>query len=132
MKSLLPPFIKLVNQRHSADCSVACLAMLTGTTYEESLLAIGTPKVFEKGVQLQEVRDAALALGHRVKLHRRVRLEDDWGILAVRSDRWRNDHLVMLFNGSIYDASDQGWWEADDYLKFNRGRILSLLTLPRD
>ena len=58
------PIIKVIPQRHYADCGVACLAMLTGVSYENALVAVAQtqPDVCIKGVWLKDLRAAARLL----------------------------------------------------------------------
>lgn len=122
------PFLCVVPQRHKTDCSVACLAMLLGVSYEEALLAMRVPQVLTRGVQMSHVRCAATRLGHHLRFQRQYDLDTDTGILGVRSPKWPNEHLVVLKDGLIFDT-DASVWDWDVYLKIYKATALSLLTL---
>lgn len=125
----IPSFITFIRQHAKSDCGVACLAMIAGVSYEEALLAVGKKKVLKGGMDIKTLKQAAKRLGATLKLHRSVDIEEDCGILAVRSDKWPMDHVVILFHGIVLDGDDRTIWEADTYLKAHSARILSLLTL---
>ncbi len=122
------PFLQVVPQRHKTDCSVACLAMLLGVSYEEALLALHVPKVVTHGVMVRHVTAAARRLGQPLKFRRRFDLESDTGILGVRSEKWPLEHLVVLKDGLIVDT-DATIWEADVFLSAYSAKAISLLTL---
>ena len=106
------PILKVVLQRAASDCAVAVLAMLTGKTYEEILLAVGQeqPKVLKKGLWVAEIIRIASAAGVPLKKRKKFDLETDCGILCLY------DHVVVLKNGLVIDPADGSIWEADVYL----------------
>ncbi len=122
------PFLKVVMQRHSTDCSAACLAMLLGVSYEKALLALRQDRILTHGVMVRHVLQAAKRLGKPLKFRRKFDLENDTGILGVRSDKWPTEHLVVLKDGFIVDT-DATVWEADVYISAYSAKAISLLTL---
>ncbi len=122
------PFLQVVPQRHKTDCSVACLAMLLGVSYEEALLALHVPRVVTHGVMVRHVIAAAKRLGKPLRFQRKFDLETDTGILGIRSVVWPMEHLVVLKDGLIVDT-DATIWEADVFLSAYKAKAISLLTL---
>jgi ABC-type bacteriocin/lantibiotic exporter with double-glycine peptidase domain len=115
------PILKVIPQRHGADCGVACLAMICGVSYENALVAVAQeqPNVCVQGVYLRELRGAAHRLGYSLKSRRRFDLETDTGILNLSSKKWKLEHLVVLREGLIFET-DGTVWEAELYLKQHR------------
>ncbi len=122
------PFLSVIPQRHKTDCSVACLAMLLGVSYEKALLALKVERVLTHGVMVRHVLQAAKRLGQPLKFRRKFDLETDTGILGVRSEKWPMEHLVVLKDGFIVDT-DATVWEADVYISAYQAKAISLLTL---
>ncbi len=122
------PFLQVVPQRHKTDCSCACLAMLLGVSYEEALLALAVPHVLKRGVMMRQVITASKRLGQPLRFQRKFDLDTDTGILGVRSPKWPNDHLVVLWEGQIVDT-DATMWNPDCFLKIYKAQAISLLTL---
>jgi ABC-type bacteriocin/lantibiotic exporter with double-glycine peptidase domain len=120
------PFLNVIPQRAQMDCAVACLAMLTGVTYEAALLAFGSECA--SGVETRAIKAAAKKLGRKLTWSRRFDLENDTGLLAVRSDKWQGDHVVVLKEGLIVDT-DATVWETDVFLAAYDATAMSLLTL---
>lgn len=120
------PFLSVIPQRHTMDCAVACLAMLVGATYEAVLLAFGAE--LHNGTDTKRIKAAARHLGFKLRWTRRIDLETDTGLLAVRSTAWKHDHLVVLKEGLIVDT-DMTIWETDVFLAAYAATPMSLLTL---
>ena len=106
------------------DCAVACLAMFCGVSYEQALLASGA--VLEKGMQTRKIQATARRLGRPLKFCRTVDLETDTGLLAVRSVKWKHDHLVVLKEGLVVDT-DASLWDVDVFLAAYQATVLSIL-----
>lgn len=120
------PELKLVAQRHENDCGIATLASLTGRSYEDVLHAFGAP-VHKTGVEMGDIVAAASKLGYRMRLLRRIRLEEDTGILGVKTpNRTSKGHVVVLHDGKIYDT-DLTVWDADDFLKSEKATVTSII-----
>lgn len=126
------PILRIVAQRHPNDCSIACLAMLCGVSYENALVAMASdePNVCVRGAKARDIRRAAKRLGFALRSRRRFDLESDTGILNVSSPEQPNDHLVVLKDGLIFDT-DLTVWDADVYLSANRARAGSLYTVEK-
>jgi ABC-type bacteriocin/lantibiotic exporter with double-glycine peptidase domain len=123
------PILQVITQRHAMDCSVACLAMLLGVCYENALVAIApdNPDVCVKGAWDKQITRAARRLGYRLRVKRRVDLENDTGILNVFSKRWKHAHLVVLKNGLIFDT-DACVYDADVFMSAHKAKAGSLLV----
>ena len=120
------PVISIVPQRHKRDCAICCLAMLAGVSYEEALLACG--RVFDVGMTTRQIMRAGAKLGLVLTVKRAIDLENDTGLLAVRSGKWPQDHLVVLKDGLVFDP-DATVWDADVFLSAYDAKALSLLTV---
>lgn len=124
--------IRLVLQRTKRDCSVACLASITGQSYEKTLMAFTHP-VYEQGAATQQIRNAARRMGFETIWSRKVDLENDNGMLSVRCDQQFEsglDHMVLLISGHIIDLEDPAsLWDADDYMEAFKAKPLSLISL---
>lgn len=119
------PIIRVVTQRHGNDCSVACLAMLLGVSYENALVAIAQdePDVCMNGVWARHLYRAAKRLGYRLTRKRVVDLETDTGLLRVFNKKL--SHLVVLKQGLIFDT-DACVYDADVYVSTYKVRFGSL------
>lgn len=121
------PLFQVVPQQHNSDCTVACLSMLLGVGYEKVLKAFDH-NVAARGAETGQIRKAAQKLKHPLRLRRRVDIGEMDGILALRSKRWKVDHVVMLKDELIIDPHDTTVWDADIYLSHWKAKILYLLT----
>ena len=121
------PIIKVIPQRHVADCGVACLAMICGVSYENALVAVAKerPNVCIEGIWLRELRAAAASLCFALTTRRRFDLETDTGILNLSSKKWKVEHLVILREGLVIET-DGTLWDAELYLKQHRAKLGSL------
>lgn len=119
------PFIQVIPQRHKMDCGVACLAMLLGISYEAALMAF-QHNVLTQGTTIRQLVNAGQRLN--VKLHwtRKVDMEEDTGLLMVRSLRWGNDHMVVLKEDFIVDT-DSSLWNAQDFMGAYEATVLSIV-----
>lgn len=121
--------IRLVLQRTNRDCSVACLASLTGQSYEKTLMAFRHP-VYDRGANIRQVREAAKRLGFDSTWTRKIDLNNDMGMLVIGIPDTPRDHLVLLLDGLVIDLEDPATlWEIDDYLEAFKARPLSLITV---
>lgn len=120
------PFLNVIPQRNGMDCGIACVAMLLGVTYEKALLAFGD--CLDAGAKTRQIQAAARKLGSPLTLRRAFDLENDTGLLAVRSPKWKNDHLVVLREGLVIDT-DATLWEPAVFLSAYEARALSLLVV---
>jgi hypothetical protein len=110
------------------DCAVACLAMLFGLAYEDVLIAF-THHVITEGATIRQVKAAARRLQRKLVWSRKLGdLDADMGVLAVRSDRWHTDHLVVLKEGLIIDT-DATIWDYDVFLSVYAATPVSILRL---
>lgn len=120
--------MRVIAQRYQMDCAVACLAMLVGVSYEESLLSFDH-MVHREGASIARIKAAAKRLGHPLKWARRVvNLEEETGMLCINPKGDRSWHMVILWSGHIVDT-DYTIWETDVYLKTNPARVVGILTL---
>lgn len=107
------PIINVIPQRGDYDCTVACLAMLAGVSYEEALLALGeqTPQILVRGAWDAEIKRAAAQLGFKLRVRRKFDLENDTGMLRF------SDHVVVLRAGLVI-TTHGSLWDADDFLAY--------------
>jgi hypothetical protein len=120
--------LRMVEQRHPADCCAAALAMLLGVSYEEALVATShvEPGVLVAGMYLNQVQRAAKFLGVKLRRTRKYDLETDTGILNVMDDD-EFDHVVVLRYGLFFNT-DLTVWEPDVYLRTRKARPGTLLV----
>lgn len=127
--------IRVIPQRHPADCGVACLAMYLGVSYEDALLAVGQveKRVLKRGLWTSQIRAAAKRLGATLRTARTYDLETASGILGLRGGKkWEFlEHCVVLSHGLIIDT-DGSIWEPDVYVSANDVKLLSLLVRDGD
>lgn len=122
------PFLQVVPQRHTMDCSVACLAMLLGKSYEDALMAFDY-NVMREGATIRQVKAAARYLGTKLAWSRRLGdLDTETGILCVRSLKWKNDHLVILKDGMIVDT-DATVWDQDVFMAAYTATPISIMRV---
>ncbi len=121
------PFLQVVIQRHGKDCGVACLAMLLGLSYEATLMAF-RHNVMANGATIRQLLAAAKRLGHTLHWTRKVDIENDTGLLALRSKKWPAEHLVVLKDELIVDT-DATLWEAHVYLHVYEATPLSIIKM---
>jgi ABC-type bacteriocin/lantibiotic exporter with double-glycine peptidase domain len=126
------PIIKAIYQRYGMDCGVACLAMICGVTYETALVAVARkqPDVCAAGVWSKHLVAGADHLGFTLRKRQRFDLDADTGILNVSSPAWRNDHLVVLWEGRIIDT-DAGFYMQDVYFSINNAKATALFVAER-
>lgn len=122
------PTLQIIPQRHSHDCSVACLAMICRISYEEALMAF-RHNVCTDGASIRQIQRAAARLGRTLLWSRRVSsLENETGILCVRSQKWPCDHLVVFKEEQIVDT-DATLWDADVFMSAYEAKPISFLRL---
>lgn len=121
--------LRLVAQRHQADCGIAALATLCGVSYEEALLAVGDRKVINSGVMLKQIRDAGRRLKTPLTLKLRFDPKDSVGIIGFNSHTWKTGHVAILRYGVVYDLQDLTVWDLDDYLSNHQATVASLLII---
>jgi ABC-type bacteriocin/lantibiotic exporter with double-glycine peptidase domain len=125
------PFLSVVPQRHTMDCSVAVLAMLLGKSYEETLMAFDY-NVMREGATIRQVKAAAKYLGVTLNWSRKIPdLETETGILAVKSPKWPSDHLVVLKDGLIVDT-DATIWDQDVFMAAYEAKPISIMTVEKE
>lgn len=124
------PVIRVVLQRHRADCGVAVLAMLLGVSYEESLVVVSheVPEVLSGGVYERHLKAAAKRLGVILRGKRAYDMDEEFGILALSSPLWSTDHVVILKDGLIFET-DGTVWEADVFLRHHQAKPGVLLVM---
>lgn len=130
------PFVKIVSQRHKADCGIAALAMLLGTNYEDVFAAFShtrrsatDPRVY--GMHTKQIVATARRLKVELTMHRAFDLESSIGLLTVEKLDPKPDefvqHLVLLKFGLIFDT-DGIVWEPSDYFEQFGFKPVSILT----
>ena len=124
---------RIINQRRAFDCAVAAAAMFAQCHYNDALLAAAKVVTkLETGLTVGEMVRVLRRLGCSVKRVQwnRVDVDCDTGLLIVNWNNPKIDykHAVILRRGTLVDPSDSTVWDADDYLKVNKGRVGTLLV----
>ncbi len=123
------PIIRVVAQREDADCALACLSMLSTSSYEDVLRAVCRidEDGADEGLYITQIQAAAEELGMRLKKKRRVRLESDHGILHIAfPDQTR--HVVILLGGGYLVDTNAFIWTAQDYIRHHRAKVNAVLV----
>ena len=126
-----PHMVRVIKQNGMhADCSVASLATLFGTTYDEALIVAGSvqPAVLGCGMTWREMRLTAKRMGGKTRLLRsgQYDIEEATGILCVKRDD--SEHVVFLWEGRIVDGNGELWLSPQDYLTHYKYRATGLLV----
>ena len=110
-------YVRVVPQRHSHDCVICCLAMLLGTSYEATLMAVGKikPNMGTEGLYWKDALAAAAVLGYKLRAKRKYDPADTVGIvnLMPTSKEEPMHHAALLLRGVIIDPKEPSVW--DDY-----------------
>lgn len=125
----LVPIVRVMTQREDNDCSIACLSMLSGASYEDALRAVC--KVDEEGAEgglwVPQIIEAASELGLELRKKRPVKLEADQGILHIRfPDESR--HVVVLIQPGLIVDTNGFIWRARTYLRRTRAKVNAVLV----
>ena len=131
-----PVFIELDIQRESGDCCIACLKMLIGKTYPEVITAAPAGS-HKSGMTCKAMIAAAATLDVTLRLRRKFDIDEDTGLLSLNPEPKynpghikRDEHLVLLLKGMIYDAyNGRLWLSTEAYLKHERYSVGTLLTV---
>lgn len=125
----MPALVRLVTQRHEADCTVAALAMLLSVSYEEALLVMNDPRVLAEGAYLTQIVAAADAFGVRLRKLTRWTADTHDGIARVNYRKDRDQpHVVVVRRGLLFDT-DGTVWVPSEYLTERRATFGTLLQL---
>lgn len=127
------PVLRLVFQREAQDCTVACLAMVTGADYDVALEALrragGVRR--SKSYRLSALERAATLLGRPLRRRRRGAYDPQSaaGIICVRD--WANGHTAVLWHGLVFDTDGRVWLVADYLDYWAHGSFCTLLEVSR-
>ena len=126
--------VRIVPMRHHHDCVICCLAMLLGTSYEATLVAVSKVKkdAGTNGIYWTEAKKVAKQLNFKLMVHKGKK---DWtelsGILAVEPTRCSKEtqiHAVLMLRGLVVDPMHgEVWDDLDAYLAENKYKAGSLL-----
>lgn len=124
-----PVFIEPTLAKEGADCTIACLAMWTGRSYQE-IVALCPPKASIKGMYIKDVVAVAAKLGTTLKRTRRFNIHEDDGILSlIPLPPNTIQHVVILFNGTVMDPYNGRWWlDIETFMCERRYRPSELLV----
>lgn len=123
------PVLKVIYQRYAKDCTVACLAMLCGVSYENALVALAqqAPNVCMTGTSAAQLKRAARRLGFVLKQSSHFDIETDTGLLWLEASRSRDAHVVILWEGRIIDTN-AGMYMPDVYFSTNKYKPTTLFV----
>lgn len=123
-----PAIIEPIIQKNSGDCAITCLAMLLGLPYVEvSSMAVSLwPQAPQTGLWTTEIRKLAKKLGHPLSsVPIKQMVEQDTGIIVVKQPT--QDHVVLLFQGVIFNPADGLLYEYDTYFANQHAKAIRLL-----
>ncbi len=125
------PVFQVIRQRTEEDCAIAAVAMLTGRSYEDVLVAASAldTKAHRRGLYTTQIKRLSKALG--TPLRRVVAaevLDDAEGLLEIkRRGAAQSDHVVFFSHGLIFDG-DGTVHEPDAYTA--SGHQIVALLIP--
>ena len=135
MAALPPVIVQPVRQHTNYACAIASLAMLIGWDYS-AVFDYTHRKIGERiktGLWIRDMKGVARHFGVPLVSKRMFDVDESTGLLLIRQGRYRSDHAVLLFNGTIYDPMDGQLWEPDAYLASYapklKARFHTLLTV---
>jgi hypothetical protein len=126
-----------VMQKDIADCSVACLVMLSGRSYRDVLAAFPKrARVGTEGVSDRQLMNAAKRLGCPLRYVRDGNLDGVVGILSLErvtepgeEPSW---HSVIVANGTIWNPAEGLLWpDIDAFFRARRWRPLGVFVKER-
>lgn len=131
-----PVFIELSIQRESGDCTIACLHMLIGKSYQDVIKA-APPRAHKAGMTCKAMIETAAKLGVVLRMRRKFDIHEDTGILTLLprpkhnpGPIARDEHVVLLLKGQVYDAfNGRIWFDTDIFLKHERYTPGTLLAV---
>jgi hypothetical protein len=124
------PILRLERQRAEGDCAIACLASITGRSYEDVLIEAAKEKgrsPHEEGLYLSAIIRVAERLGYPVRNKRPVNLVKDKGIVSVHYCAG-HEHVLILMAGLIFETFDCTVWLPEEYQKEHRAKFTSVLV----
>lgn len=125
-----PVFIEPVFNKDQGDCTLNCLVMWTGKSYQEVVAA--APKgAHKEGMWNHQVITTAAKLGTTLVSKRRFDLYGDFGILMLNPEpaKGRPSHAVVLLDGQVLDPyNGRLWLDVEVYLKTERYKTGVLLA----
>jgi hypothetical protein len=132
MKKRPQPILRFELQRAAGDCAIACLATISGKSYEDILVAAAKEKKVgcaphETGLYMTAVVSIAKRIGYPLKKKRKCDFQKDKGILSVEfGNGLRLPHVIVLLAGLLFETDGSVWlpWE---YKKAHRAKFGSIL-----
>jgi ABC-type bacteriocin/lantibiotic exporters, contain an N-terminal double-glycine peptidase domain len=136
------PVIEPVNMKDSADCGVACLAMLLGKSYGAVCEALPKRRrnaiVGEEGLNLRQMKLLATKLGSRLRyIHTQTEFHaDSVGILCLcrpadpsKPTGKTEGHYVVYAKETLYNPAEGLWWlDPETFLKTRRWEVEGILV----
>lgn len=127
--------LKVIGQRKSWDCGVACLAMLLAKSYGDVAAVareiVDPVKARRRGLVIEDMQRVAdsFGIGLRPIYRSRDYLAGQTGILGMLGGEMdRAGHWVVLKAGAIVDPDGSEVWSVDDYVKRTKARTVTLLV----
>lgn len=126
--------VKVVPQKHVADCGLCCLAMLFAMPYGDvsaAARAIWGDSQREQGLAIGEIEELAEALGRTLRrvCRRKDYLADQTGVLGLIGGKMRgHGHWVVLTAGTIVDPAGGEVWPIEAYCAAHKARTGTLLV----
>lgn len=120
MKYPSPSVVQLTPKHGLRDCVIASMSAYLGKPYEQVVGAAAQvyPNFWKIGLENKHTLAVARKLGTPLKIVRDYDIDEDSGLLTITYHAGKNEHMVLLLEGRIYELEDAPVtrWEADAYL----------------
>lgn len=129
----IPDSVFLVEQR-AETCSIVCLSMLAGLSYEETLAsAKRVSKHALSGLWGTEILKTAKRLGVTLTKQARWDWTQDTGMLMLemrsRQRKGWDGHTALLYTGIVYDPYERQLWRPEAYQARTDIKVRSLFRM---
>lgn len=125
-----PTAFQPVMMQDTGDCGIACLRTITGLSLVQVIAVFGTWKhrVMSEGLSRKQLLNAAKRLGFPLRFKTTEEVGRVVGIVDLqRVGDKDNEHLAVVFNGSLFDpASGTIWTDIDAFLKTREWKVLGI------
>jgi hypothetical protein len=109
--------IKPVRMRGTSDCATSAIATLLGLDYEviEAVAKRALRRIPKRGMDSGEIRKVLKALGWSMSTKLKYDIEEETGLVVLKAGT--TEHVIVAFNGSVFDPQEGVLYDPDGYLK---------------